>query len=88
METRIEKVKRKLWSFGFQARGVADIPGVKYDLLVANRYPVRVVAKGEPMGTSAAVTAVVDGDSITYHVCKGGKCWQETSPLKAFPIKS
>lgn len=87
METQIEKVKRKLWSFGFSARGVQDIPGVKYDLLVAGKYPVKVLTKGEPMGTGPMINAVVDGDSITYHVCKGGTCWVETSPLKAFPKK-
>lgn len=88
MERQIERVKRKLWSFGYSVKDVTGVPGVNYQLLVAGKYPVRVVLKGEPMASGNTVTAVCDADSITYYVCKRGTCHEETSPLKAFPVKS
>lgn len=91
MEREIDKVKRKLWQFGFKAREVKNIPGVDYDLLVADQYPVKVIREedrlavlGNQRGTF--IVAVVGGDSISYHICKRGRCWEETSPLKAFPV--
>lgn len=90
MEREIEQVKRKLWQFGYRAREVKNIPGIGYDLLVDDQYPV-IVARAEDrtvvLGNQRGrlVVALVDGERISYHICKRGKCWEETSPLKAFP---
>lgn len=87
MEEAVDKVKRKLWSYGYSAKDVSDVPGLGYDLLVEGRYGVRV-SKGNrgniedvPRGV---VVAIVDGDEIRYNLCKNGKCWEETSPQSVF----
>jgi len=89
MERSIEQVKRKLWQFGFSVKEVKNIPGVAYDLLVEAKYPVKVIEGGLPSAEETQkgglVLALVDGDKISYHICKRGKCWEESSPLKAFP---
>lgn len=90
MEREIEQVKRKLWQFGYRAREVKNIPGIGYDLLVDDQYQVivarasdRNVVLGNQRGR--LVVALVDGEKISYHICKRGRCWEEASPLKAFP---
>lgn len=87
MESAVEKVKRKLWQFGYSVKDVRDIPGLQYDLLVDQKHQVKVLeapADTDSVAKKIAV-AIVAGDEITYHVCKGGTCREETSPLKAFP---
>lgn len=87
METAVEIVKKKLWQFGYSVKEVTDIPGLGYDLLVNQKYQVKVLGPKDDMDsvTKRVTVATVDGDEIKYHVCRGGKCWEESSPLKAFP---
>lgn len=87
METAVEKVKRKLWQFGYSVKTVAQIPGVDYDLLVDGKYQVKVLEKGADLEAvpRKVIVAIVDGDEIAYQMCQRGKCWEESSPLKAFP---
>lgn len=87
MEKEIDQVKRKLWSFGYACKSVADVPGLDYDLLVEGEYQVKVVSKGADLDAipNRIIVAAVDGDEIRYHICKRGVCREESSPLKAFP---
>lgn len=87
MENQIDKVKRKLWSFGFACKGVSDLPGLDYDLLVEGEHQVKVLTKEGNLESipNRIIVAVVDGEEIRYHICKRGVCREETSPLKAFP---
>jgi hypothetical protein len=87
MENAVDKVKRKLWTFAYSVKDVSDIPGLEYDLLVDQKYQVKVLKAGADFERvpKRIVVAMVDGDEIRYHICRGGKCWEETSPLKAFP---
>lgn len=87
MGKSIDKVKRKLWQFGYSVKDVRDVPGIGYDLLVDSKHQVKVVEKGGDLESAPkrVIVAIVDGDSIAYHVCKRGTCWEEESPLKAFP---
>lgn len=87
METQIDKVKRKLWSFGYACKGAVGLPGLEYDLVVDNKHPVKIVSKGDDFQDvpKRIIVAEVDGDEIKYHICKGGVCREEDSPLKAFP---
>lgn len=86
MENTIEKVKRKLWSFGYACKGVSKLPGLDYDLLVEGEHRVKVISKGDSRDSipMTIVVAEVDGDDIKYHICKRGVCREESSPLKAF----
>lgn len=86
MEKEIEMVKKKVWSFGLSAKGVSDVPGLGYDILVEGKYQVKVVNKGDSTDAigNKIIVAVVDGEEITYQVCKRGVCREETSPLRAF----
>ncbi len=86
MENEIDKVKRKIWSFGFACKGVSDIPGLDYDLIVEGKYPVKVIGKDDDLESvpKKIIAARVDGDEIKYHICSRGVCREETSPLKAF----
>lgn len=88
MENAIDKVKRKLWTFGYSVKEVRGVPGVDYDLLVDGKYKVKVFdgGKGNIEALPRSMVAViVEGDEIKYNLCKAGRCWEETSPLKAFP---
>jgi hypothetical protein len=86
MEEAVDKVKRKLWSFGYACKDVSALPGLGYDLLVENEYQVKVVLKDDrPTVPIKIVMAIVDGDEISYQVCKRGTCREESSPLKIFP---
>ncbi len=88
MEKAIDKVKRKLWTFGYSVQEVSGVPGVDYDLLVDGRFQVKValVGRGDIEAMPKRITiAIVDNDEIRYSVCQSGKCWEEVSPLKAFP---
>lgn len=96
-----EKVKRKLWTFGYRVKDVSEVKGLGCDLIVDEHYQLRVVEKKNLMAIAKGaenyslekvfnelkkqkrnqVTAVVDGDEITYLTSKA----KETSPLKAFP---
>lgn len=82
----VEKVKKKLWSFGYSVKGV-PVPGLDYDLVVNGEYLVKVIEKGDDRESvpKKIIVAEVDGDEIKYHVCKRGVCREEISPLKAFP---
>lgn len=88
MEEAVDKVKRKLWTFGYSVKEVRGLPGVDYDLLVDSKYQVKVFAskrgniEAVPRGM---VVAIVDGEEVKYNICKNGKCWEESSPLKVFP---
>lgn len=87
MENEIDKVKKKLWSYGYNCKDVSDIPGLDYDLIVNGEHQVKVVAKGADLDAvpNRIIVAQVDGDEIRYHLCKRGVCREESSPLKAFP---
>lgn len=87
MENEIDKVKRKLWSFGYACKSVGDVPGLDYDLLVEGEYQVKVIGKDGDLDAipNRIVVARVDEDDIKYHICKRGVCREESSPLKAFP---
>lgn len=86
MENAVEKVKRKLWSYGYSAKDVSDVPGLGYDLLVEGKYRVRVSSGKSNIENvvRGVVVAIVDGDEIRYNVCKNGKCWEESSPQSVF----
>lgn len=88
MEEAVDKVKRKLWSFGYSAKEVRGLPGVDYDILVESKYQVKVFSskRGNIEAVSRGmVVAIVDGDEVKFNICKGGKCWEENSPLNVFP---
>lgn len=87
MESAVEKVKKKLWQFGYSVKDVRDIPGLQYDLLVDQKHQVKVIEDAADKDSIAKLIAVaiVSGEEITYHVCADGVCREETSPLKAFP---
>lgn len=86
----IDRVKRKIWSFGYSCKDVSDIPGLDYHLLVKNEsgdeFQVRVALKSDPVENigNKVILAIVDGDNISYQICKRGSCREESSPLKAF----
>lgn len=83
----VEKVKRKLWTFGMRVKDVSDVKTLGFDLIVNDMYHVKVVKLGDDYEwvEKNVIVAIVNKKEITYHVCKGGKCWVETSPLEAFP---
>lgn len=86
MEEIIKKVQKRLWDYKFSVKYVGDIPGMDYDLLVEGKDQVKVVLKDANFETipTRVIVAVVDGDEITYQVCKRGVCREESSPLKIF----
>lgn len=88
MESAVDKVKKKLWQFGYSVKDVRDIPGLGYDLLVDQKHQVKVVEnESDREATPKKIVAaqVSETGEITYHVCKSGTCREETSPLRAFP---
>lgn len=87
MEEAIDKVKRKIWSYGYACKDVSNIPGLSYDLYVEEKYQVKVVSKKEPKLEgipNEVIVAFVDGEKISFQICERGVCIEETSPLKAF----
>lgn len=87
----IEKVKKKIWSFGYGCKDVTVVPSLGYDLLVTNKntgmeYQVKVVDKNGEFDSvnNKVILALVDGDEISFQICKRGSCREESSPLKAF----
>jgi hypothetical protein len=88
METEIEKVKRKIWSFGYACKSIPSAPGIKYDLIVENTFLLKVVNRQEDVlvNDNTISFALVDGDEIKYFISKGRNRWDlSDSPLKAFP---
>lgn len=82
----VERVKRKLWTFAFSVKDVSG-SALAFDLIVEGKYQVKVVEGNADIDSipRSITVARVNGDEITYHRCSRGKCWEETSPLKAFP---
>ena len=87
MEKAVDKVKRKLWTFGYSVKDVSGANGLQYDLIVDSKYYIKVVKKAEDQESVPKwiTVALVTGKKIRYLVCRSGKCWDESSPLKAFP---
>lgn len=87
MEKAIDKVKRKLWTFGYSVQDVSNVPGIGFDLLVDHKYRVKIAKKGDALDSliGGEVIIAVVGRTIKYNICDKKKCWEEVSPLKAFP---
>ena len=87
MERLTDKVKRKLWQNGYSVKDVSSIPTVPCDLVVEGKYEVKVIEKGGDIDSTPKkmIVAIVDGDQITYHLCRKGTCWEEESITKTFP---
>ena len=83
----IEKVKRKLWTFGYSVKDVSASTALGFDLIVDGRHKVKVANKDTDLEAvpREIIVAQIMGDAIVYHKAFRGQQWTETSPLKAFP---
>lgn len=87
-QTPTEKVKNKLWRFGYAVRDFSDIEQVDFDLLIDEKFKVRVgTSKPKEWTGLFDVYAVVRGDEIKFIADKEGRLIEETSPYPIFGKK-
>lgn len=60
MEKQIQKVKEKLWTYGYAAQDFSQFPSLNFDLIVSHNYQVRVISKIEDVGDSTYIYAIVN----------------------------
>lgn len=80
LKKAIEKVKAKLWSWGYGVKDVTKVPGIPYHLLVNEKHRLFVRTSkwdgekhedGTPVYEDACdFVACVDGKAVAYMVAK------------------
>lgn len=78
----IEKVKRKLWTFGLSVKDVSSANSLGFDLLVDEHYKVIVLRSDDDrkLKRNEVIAIIKSNGAIEYRTAKG----LELSPLKAF----